>query len=410
MSNFKPIYLTPLALLVGIYLLIGYLEDQGVTKTKEIDWRKSFVRNDKIPYGTYVVYQEVAKTLFDDITPNQKPLKTALDDRERSASLVHIDEGFYLREEDISTLLKSVSRGNEAFIAAERFSGDLTKNLGFDTDFDYMYREDTSKVMANFVHKSLKRKGGYDFTHRDLSFYFNQYNDDMTTVLAKTQDDKPVFIRIDYGDGAFYLASTPFLWTNYFLLMEDKGYLDYISKAMSFLPKDKELIWDSPEHVSNDPYGHGFIGAILRTLSYMLTEKALNWAFWLIVATTLLYVAFEFKRTQRVIPVINPLPNTTLQFTETIGRLYYSRKNHRNIADKRAKAFLEHVRRRYYIRTHILDEAFVNKLALKSGVERAQVELLTRRILGFQQQQIMSEDALISLSADLDSFYTNSDT
>ena len=52
---------------------------------------------------------------------------------------------------------------------------------------------------------------------------------------------------------------------------------------------------------------------------------------------------FNAKRRQRVVPIINPLPNTTLDFTKTIGNLYYQEGNHQNIVDKKIIYFLEKI-------------------------------------------------------------------
>ena len=55
----------------------------------------------------------------------------------------------------------------------------------------------------------------------------------------------------------------------------------------------------------------------------ILQSQALKWAFYMTLISLILFVIFRGKRTQRIIPVIDPLKNATLDFTKTIGDLYY---------------------------------------------------------------------------------------
>ena len=64
----------------------------------------------------------------------------------------------------------------------------------------------------------------------------------------------------------------------------------------------------------------------------------------------------------------HPRPqNDSLDFVKTMGRLYYDRKDHQNLAKKMSVYFFEHVRSTYKLPTHTLDEAFVEALHYKSG-------------------------------------------
>ena len=85
---------------------------------------------------------------------------------------------------------------------------------------------------------------------------------------------------------------------------------------------------------------------------------------------------FNAKRRQRVIPIIKPLPNTTVDFTKTIGNLYYQEGNHQNLIDKKIIYFLERVRNEYLIDTAVLDENFIKKLHAKTGKDIKDIEHL----------------------------------
>jgi len=70
------------------------------------------------------------------------------------------------------------------------------------------------------------------------------------------------------------------------------------------------------------------------------------------------------------------LPNTTVDFTKTIGNLYYQEGNHQNIIDKKIIYFLERVRNEYLMDTSNLDENFIKKLHLKTGKDLKDIEHL----------------------------------
>ena len=76
-------------------------------------------------------------------------------------------------------------------------------------------------------------------------------------------------------------------------------------------------------------------------------------------------MVFEMKRKQRIIPVINPLANTTLEFVGTIGDLYYQSAEHKNIAEKRIHFLMDQIRAKYWINTDKLDEIFIQTLSPK---------------------------------------------
>ena len=71
-----------------------------------------------------------------------------------------------------------------------------------------------------------------------------------------------------------------------------------------------------------------------------------------------------------------PNTNTTVSYTETIGRLYLQKKDNRNIAIKMFTYFLEHVRNQYYLNTQNLNNEFAESLSRKTGVPETKVQQL----------------------------------
>jgi len=115
-------------------------------------------------------------------------------------------------------------------------------------------------------------------------------------------------------------------------------------------------------------------------------------------------MVFEAKRKQRVIPILPPLPNTSLEFVTTIGNLYYRNGNHKDIADKKIAFLLEQIRTRYKLRTNELDEAFFEALSSKSGKDIGEIRRLFRTIGFIQSMRLISPGQLMDLNEKIECF------
>jgi hypothetical protein len=134
----------------------------------------------------------------------------------------------------------------------------------------------------------------------------------------------------------------------------------------------------------------------------------MRWAFWIIIAVLLLYVLFEAKRRQRIIPVITPPVNSSVTFAETVGRLYYNKGNHQNLAEKMIQHFLEWVRSRYYLNTNEINETFIRQLTVKSGVAENTVRELVHMIHEVRTHSAgVDETYLARLYTTIQQFYKN---
>jgi len=99
------------------------------------------------------------------------------------------------------------------------------------------------------------------------------------------------------------------------------------------------------------------------------------------------------------------LQNSTLEFTETIGQLYFRSQDHKNVAEKISRTFLDYIRNRYYLRTQEFDKDFFDSLAAKSGVTRDYLVELFDQIKRIRRSAQILEDDLISLSSKVEKFY-----
>jgi len=118
----------------------------------------------------------------------------------------------------------------------------------------------------------------------------------------------------------------------------------------------------------------------------------------------LLYIAFGSKRKQRSIPEKIPVANSTVSYTETIGRLYLQKKDNRNIAQKMITYFLEYTRNNYFLNAKQVNNEFVAALSRKSGVSETDVINLVNLIEEINEEEKVSDIKLLELHNQLQLF------
>ena len=122
---------------------------------------------------------------------------------------------------------------------------------------------------------------------------------------------------------------------------------------------------------------------------------------------TYLFVIFKGKRTQRIIPVIDKLENSTVEFTQTIGELYYQYGDYSNIISKKIQYFLEFIRTKYFLDTNNLNNTFIEKLALKSTNTKEESKAMVDYLIYLKSKTYHTEDELIELNKKIETFTKN---
>lgn len=353
-----------IAILVLILVAIIYIDAH---KPKPINWTPTYAINDKIPLGMFVFDQEIKSVLKDQKIEKIKTSpyeffinKLEYDDDNGDES--YNIKGTFLNIADISTIDKEsvkeilyfVSSGNNAFISAENLPEFLLDTLKIKTKVEQKYNDTIYNWVAN---KNLDHKK-YKFIEGVGNQYFSEIDTLKTTVLGYQSGDstRVNFIKIKYNDGNIYLHTQPVAFTNFYLLKDN--HYQYAEKILSYIPKG-DIFWYIKNQDSNEISG--------SPLSYIFSQSALKWAWLMFIFGMIFFMIFNAKRKQRIVPIINPLPNTTIEFTKTIGNLYYQEGDHDNIINKKIIYFLEKIRNQYLIETNKLDDEFIKKLHQKSG-------------------------------------------
>jgi hypothetical protein len=425
------LYILGLLALIGAYIALEYY------RPKPIDWSPTLSNTDKIPYGTYALFdvlpqllgtEEVASVrlpiynqLFDQEDPERnaenltettttyteaaEPADSAsseLSDEaataatpalpQQSATYLFINNSFSSTRLETPALLKFVAAGNDVFIAAERFEGGLLRALGvrlLDVDVaNAPTARVPDSVRVQFASAALS-SATLRLPASAASSRLALRPGRAGTTLATDAAGRAVLLRLDRGRGHVYLCTVPLAFTNYFVLPPRRR--AFALAALSYLPTGRAVWWD--EYQKQGREGEQ---SVLRVL---FSHPSLRTAYYLLWVTAVLFIFIEARRRQRIIPVIKPLPNTTLLFTRTVASLYQQGRNHQRIAEKKTALFLDYLRTRFHEPTPDLgDEDFRERLSQKSDVPRARVDELVRYINFARTAPTVTDNELLKLS------------
>jgi hypothetical protein len=131
----------------------------------------------------------------------------------------------------------------------------------------------------------------------------------------------------------------------------------------------------------------------------------LRWAYYIALFSLVAFILFEIKRRQRIIPVIERLKNTSVEFAEVVGRVYYQQRNNRDIAEKKVSYLLEYIRTKYRLKTLDLDQEFNASLIKISSVSADIIDELLEEITYLKAGQMVKDQQLIRLNKLIEQFY-----
>jgi hypothetical protein len=360
---------------------------------KPINWRVTFGHDDHNPFGGYVL-NELLPSVFGDtgIHHSYETLYEIKDSLKRNGNILILCSNFSAGKEDTDALLKHVEKGGTALIAAGQFWGHFADTLKLSTR-DYLFKDGVialpveDSASLHFVNYALDTIRQFNFKRDNIHDYFNKFDTTRTSVIAVNELGQPVALRVTWGKGSLILNSTPLAFTNIYLLSDPNH--EFPSTLLSYLPHG-HLEWTEYYHL-------GRMEAA-TPLRFILTNEALRWAYYLVIVSLLIFMIFEMKRRQRIIPVIKPLANTTLEFVSTIGNLYYQNGEHKNIAEKKISFFLEHIRTRFWISTTKMDEEFIRMLNRKSGIPENEIRALLTAMAIIHSKQEVTAQELVDLN------------
>ena len=368
------------------------------SKPQPVNWFPSYVKNHKIPYGTYVLYHSL-----EDLFPKKEVEDVSISPylflkaKERIGNYIFVDHALNLDKESLKKLLEFVEKGNTVFISTHGINID-TLNL----ETKQIYDGPDEEAFFKLYSPSFKNKE-YSFDRHFNNFVFSKIDTTKVTVLGQTgfvnqkgerTESGVNFIKYKHGKGYFLFHTFPEAFTNYQILNTPQE--KYAAGVLSYIKKEGPILWDA--------YLKTGKSRITSPLHFILTNKSLKWAYYILLIGVLIFVLFEGKRKQRSIPIIKPLKNQSLAFTRTIANMYYEKQEHKNIAEQQIQYFLAYIRQRFHLDTLKPDDTFYQNLSARSGIPLASIEKLFKHIDFIHRQNNISPEPLEKLNTMIQKF------
>lgn len=382
--------------MIVVLLLAVLLFDMG--RPRQHIWRETYEWKGTHPHDLKILLSEIPKAKqWDTVIVATESFYEWYQSPDYDSSiqdylLLFVGSSISLDELSKESLHRFVEKGNDAFIFAKNGTIHYTDSTAFswyqnhyvqDRKWEIkLYGQEESYSMEKLFSES------YGYADDDIPLeklgYIHEYVDEDTNIN---------FYSIPYGKGRYFMHSNPIILTNYHLL---NGSKEYVNKVFSVSSKNKIIILA----------GKGFDAGEKHLLDLIFSSRSLTWAWYLALFVLALYLFFYAKRKQQVIPIIQPLENTTEQFVQTVGNMYYKSGNYTSIVHKRIVYFLEYIRSKYHIDTQALSPEILKLIAARSGVAIERVDILFEAVERYRRQSSISKEDCIHLDRLMENFKT----
>jgi len=426
------------AFVFGALLLVNKLAtgrtkavDKSVSKKIEKEKEEYEAINQKKinPSGTHLIYKLLTKyrlvnsikriqtSYFIDLK-EKLPLES---ENEYPNVYVSVAEEFALTKTDNDYIYDFVEDGNFAVISCESISLDFANYLLPNSDIPFYVEADTS-VKLTFAHPNFKQEKEMELKNSELNYHslpqyknwyifnFDAINDKAIDILYFNEHNVAC-LKIQYGKGSFIFHTLPDAFSNSFLATKaGKSHAEII---FSHIPKGN-YFWHENFGKYSTYRGDSNPDKLQKPkeysksspLQYVLSVPSLTMALVLSIVGLLLYLIVKSKRKQRIIPPLESDKNSSLEFIEVIAKLYQQQNQHDKIIKHIESNLTNFIKHHYYIQFSIVNEEVIEKIHLKSGVEK---ELIAKIYKGFKvlSTQKVKDSQLIELHQDIELFHQN---
>ncbi|MCH7397499.1 hypothetical protein MM236_05845 [Belliella sp. DSM 107340] len=354
----QKIFMGLLAFIILVLLLLQ------VNMKSSIDWSESFFKLDKIPYGGKVIYDQLSEKIAEERFKEVNVSAYEWLNKEPEEGVFFAFNSFFSSDKsEIEKMLNWVRRGNTLYVSARNFSVPLLDSLDLKVAPLVELANLNERAEVNFTDKRLRREQPFVFDRTTSLDYFSEMDSSKTAVLGTTKFHKsksspePNFVVVKVGEGLVYLHTFPLAFSNYFLL--DTATKSYTQGALAYLPNEGKFYYDNYQKIGKSIYS--------SPLYLFLANPRLKSAYYTIVFMLFLWIVFEGRRRQRSIPIVLPLENQTVAFSETISAMYMEREAYTEISKQQINLFLEYCRTNFRVKFENFDDLDVKDLATRAN-------------------------------------------
>ena len=424
-TSMKYVIMIVLVLLLGCVAYFLEESDQGNVPLKErtvesINWEKTYDSKSKHPYGTFFIRKIFDKGLeghsVHDINFSVQSYfdSTEIQIKLDNITYFFIGKSLNLYNNEVDSLLRFVEKGNTMFIAAEFLPNHLLKEIFYNyNDYNYFGYTNDSSISLSFVDSRFTNE--YDIGNEvkgrsKTRRWYNinsgvEYGFDGRTIGKS--GNRPCYAEFTYGDGKILIHTIPQVFTNRYLSSESGK--EYVETVLSYF-SNSTILFDNYTHYAYDDgkmdidHPENDFSRELNSLDFLLSNHSLRWGYFIILVGVLLFVIFTGKRQQKIMPTVSSNDNSSLEFTETIARLYLKQNQHNKLIVHMENIFKNKIKSRYYI-AYSEEEAYVRRIAQKSCVEKSEIQDILKLFKGVANRTSVTDEYLVNLYKKLNNFY-----
>lgn len=358
--------------MLSLWLVLG-----SCVSEKTVDWYPYYKTNRTEPYGLYIFNEEIDKMIpqFSKVERLRRGVGSLYsaeyelnnDNFEFSPNtLVYIDDANKMNTKSREAVLNYAYDGNYVFISSHDF--DFLEFYFDECNYyrSFFYFPQTSDTVCF----SLEGSGVKAYSDKITSLeYFDIVDTNWAVPLgyfydpANPENKKCNFLAISYGYGIIFMHTNPEVFTNHFLLEGNNW--NYVEKVISR--------WSQGNVRWFVNYAHEFDGEY-SLLSYIMGQPALKYA-WYLLWILLGFAIFTYaKRMQRVIPVVLPKKNYTVEYAKNISEFHLQEKNYHGLIEKQILVILDKLRTDHRLDISNIDSRFADSMhkALNCNLEEAE--------------------------------------
>jgi hypothetical protein len=295
---------------------------------------------------------------------------------------------------EVNAIFSMANNGSHVMLVAHGVGDFMCNRLGI-----RMWGYGNSFDLQNFV-KYNKERESFEWVSEENGYKprrfmvfkplitrkFNFETDSLDNVIRPCLDQQAtlrhdaVSATFRQGKGYITFCSLPLLFTNYGIVDQDNA---TFSLRLLTLMKDLPVVRteaycpQTSDEVQQSP------------LRYAISQPPLRWALYTLMVGALLFLIFEGRRRQRVIPIEKAPENHSLEFIHLVGSLYYHSRERRSLVVRKWTYFAEELRRNIHLD---VTDASEDDVTLPTLARLTTIDEQEIRTLVLQLRQLVAAD------------------
>lgn len=377
---------------IVVFLVLLFILEMQLPKN--FSWTPTFRHTDKQPFGSCLFDSLLSSTMPKGYTVTDSSLYQLAKDSLQPRGILVVADEMNLIPAEVNAIFSMANNGSHVMLVAHGV-GDFTCNRlgirmwGYGNSFDLQNFVKYNKERESF--EWVSEENGYK-PRRFMVFKplitrkFNFETDSLDNVIRPCLDQQAtlrhdaVSATFRQGKGYITFCSLPLLFTNYGIVDQDNA---TFSLRLLTLMKDLPVVRteaycpQTSDEVQQSP------------LRYAISQPPLRWALYTLMVGALLFLIFEGRRRQRVIPIEKAPENHSLEFIHLVGSLYYHSRERRSLVVRKWTYFAEELRRNIHLD---VTDASEDDVTLPTLARLTTIDEQEIRTLVLQLRQLVAAD------------------